>query len=233
MENRVTFKVCMKTTSLIFLIFVVFSSCNNDPFNSRGCGDFNTYYDARAFGYFETGTFWVYQNQVTLEKDTFTVFNSQLFFEDGKEIGFYTQMERTFENAQFSFNEFEAQIGSPFGNKCDYRRIWMTRVDFDSQGQVGSIQDSDFYLPMHTGLTFNGFCSDLGSVDNIVENIEDINVLSYNNLPSFTIAGPSFSLNSCNGEIYRYQFVQGIGLVSWENLDAMDGKWELIEFHKE
>jgi len=76
------------------------------------------------------------------------------------------------------------------------------------------------------------FCSGTGSVENIVENVEDVNVLSYNNLPSFTISGPSFSLNPCNGEIYRYQFAQGIGLISWENLDAMDGKWELIEFER-
>ncbi len=224
----------MKNSVLIFLYLtvVLLASCKHDPFNSRGCGDFNTYYDAKAFGYFETGTFWVYQNQVTLEKDTFTVFNSQLFFEDGNEIGFYTQMERTFENAQFSLNEFEAQIGSPFGDKCDYRRIWMTRVDFDSQGQVNTSQKSNFYLPIHPGLSFYGFCSGTGSVENIVENVEDVNVLSYNNLPSFTISGPSFSLNPCNGEIYRYQFAQGIGLISWENLDAMDGKWELIEFER-
>jgi hypothetical protein len=156
-----------------------------------------------------------------------------LFFEDGKEIGFYTQMERTFENAEFSYSQFETQIGSPFGDQCDYRKIQMARTDFDSQGQVNSIQRSNFFLPLRPEFSFNGFCNDFINVANVVEDVQELNILNFNNISTFTISGPSFSLNPCNGEIYRYQFAQGIGLVSWENLDVMDGKWELIEFHKE
>jgi hypothetical protein len=217
----------------ILLISITLVACNHDPFNSRGCGDFNTYYDAKAFGYFETGTFWVYQNQVTLEKDTFTVFSSTLFVEENDEIGFATEIHRSLENAWFNFSEFEAQIGSPFDDQCDHRRIWMTRIDYDSQGQVNTVQNSNFYLPLKSGLSFNGYCYEVGNIENVVEVVEKVNILTYCNVPSFTISGPSFSLNPCNGEIYRYQFGQGIGLISWENLDVMDGKWELIEFHKE
>ena len=149
-----------------------------------------------------------------------------------KEAGYFTRMSRTFENADFAFYQEETQNGSWLNGGCEKRRVWMSRTDYQDNGLVNSIQNSNFFLPLYTDLSFNGWCIDLGNGDdlNFVEDVSNVEILSFNNVNTFTISGPSFSLNPCEGHRYRYQMGQGIGLISCENLDLMDGKWELVEF---
>lgn len=108
----------------------------------------------------------------------------------------------------------------------------MSRIEFNEQGEYENLLSAYFYIPVFDGFSFYADCTSMlhGSDLNIVEEIKDYQVLNYQNILAFTITGPSFALNGCEEHIYRYQMGQGIGLISWENLDLMDGRWRLIEF---
>jgi hypothetical protein len=230
----------LKTKNTFFLILgfslplSVFISCKHTQYDVRGCGHFSSYEEVKDFGAFNVGTYWVYENQLTQERDTFTVYGFDLLYEVDKttEIGFWTRMRRTYENAEWRYTYNINQDVIPLDEPCRLRRIWMNRVDFDSQGATNSIQTSTLLLPVNKGVPFYSLCGDETSELVTVKDVWVSDFLNYTNIETFSIVGRSFSLNGCTGEEYRYQFAQNIGLISWENLDAMDGKWELIAFER-
>lgn len=230
----------LKTKNTFFLILgfslplSVFISCKHTQYDVRGCGHFSSYEEVKDFGAFNVGTYWVYENQLTQERDTFTVYGFDLLYEydETTEIGFWTRMRRTYENAQWHYTYNINQDVIPLDEPCRLRRIWMNRVDFDSQGGTNSIQQSKLLFPINKGVSFHSTCGTESSEFMMVEDVGERNVLDRTDIETFTLVGRSFSLNGCTGEEYRYQFAQNIGLISWENLDAMDGKWELIAFER-
>lgn len=228
----------LKTKNTILLILgfslplSVFISCKHTQYDVRGCGHFSSYEEVKDFGAFNVGTYWVYENQLTQGRDTFTVYGFDLLYEadETTEIGFWTRMRRTYENAEWRYTYNVNQDVIPLDEPCRIRRIWMNRIDFDDQGGINTIQTSNTHFPVNKGVAFYSLCGGEPTVLVTVKDIFEQNILSFTDIETFTLVGRSFSLNGCTGEEYRYQFAQNIGLISWENLDAMDGKWELIAF---
>ena len=228
----------LKTKNTILLILgfslplAVFISCKHTQYDVRGCGHFSSYEEVKDFGAFNVGTYWVYENQLTQERDTFTVYGFDLFYEvdETTEIGFWTRMKRTYENAEWRYTYNVNQDVIPLDEPCRLRRMHMYRAAYDEQGTLLSLPRSTLLFPVIKGNHYVASCGSIGNEPNAIGNISEIDVLNNFNVESFTIIGKSFSLNGCTGEEYRYQFAQNIGLISWENLDAMDGTWELIAF---
>lgn len=230
----------LKTKNTFFLILgfslplAVFISCKHTQYDVRGCGHFSSYEEVKDFGAFNVGTYWVYENQLTQERDTFTVYGFDLLYEadETTEIGFWTRMRRTYENAEFQFIYNINQDVIPLDEPCRLRRLYMYRAEYYPEGGVNSLERSKLQFPVNRGNLYTGLCGTLGNENIKVENVMNEDILNYDSVESFSIIGRSFSLNGCTGEEYRCQFAQNIGLISWENLDAMDGKWELIAFER-
>jgi hypothetical protein len=224
----------MKTLPFLYilLISITLAACKHDQYDVHGCGEFNSYEDVKAFCSFNNGTYWIYENQQTLERDTFTVFSLTIGYTDDQEVGFWTRMNRTYENAEWEYFHNGNQNVFPPDNNCEIRRVIMTRKEINENGQAENYADSKLEFPFIEGGSFYSFCDGV-NFDARQKIILEENVLDYTNVSVITLESKGFSLNPCTGETYRFQFGRGIGLISWENLDAMDGKWELIEFHKE
>jgi len=221
----------MKTAylNLVIVIAIILSACKHDQYDVHGCGEFDSYEDVKAFGFFNIGTYWIYENQQTLERDTFTVFSSIIGYTDDQEVGFWTRMNRTYENTHWEYFHNGNQNVFPPDNNCELRSVIMTRSEINENGQASNYEDSRIYFPFAEGRTFPTICDGV-NFETVQINILENHVLVYTNVSVITLESKGFSLNPCSGETYRFQFGQGIGLVSWENIDAMDGKWELIEF---
>jgi hypothetical protein len=216
----------------ILLISITLAACKHDQYDVHGCGEFDSYEDVKAFCSFNNGTYWIYENQQTLERDTFTVFSLTIGYNGNQEVGFWTQMNRTSENAHWVYFHNGNHNVFPPDNNCEIRRVFMTRSEINENGQASNYEESKLDFPFVKGVTFPSYCDGVGYETNQIDILEE-NILGYSNISVLTLESKGFSLNPCTGETYRFQFGRGIGLISWENLDSMDGKWELIEFHKE
>jgi hypothetical protein len=215
----------------ILLISITLAACKHDQYDVHGCGEFNSYEDVKAFGFFNNGTYWIYENQQTLERDTFTVFSLTIGYTDDEEVGFWTRMNRTQSTAEWEYYHNGNHNVFPPDNNCESRRVFMKSVYLNESGQAIDEEKSILKFPIMDGATYYAFCDGV-NFDARQSNVRKENLLGFSNIPVFSIESKGFSLNPCTGETYRFQFGKGIGLVSWENLDAMDGKWELIEFER-
>ena len=204
-------------------------SCKHDIYDVQGCGKFNSYEDVKAFCCFNVGTYWVYENQQTLERDTITVFALDIGYNGGQEVGFWTQMNRTYESANWTYFHNGNNNVFPPDNNCELMRVFMTRSEINESGEATNFEESKLLFPFRESGTYFSPCGDIGD-DGLQLSVTNRTILDYSEIPSITIESSGFSMNPCNGDNYRYQFGRGIGLVYWENLDAMDGRWELIEF---
>jgi len=223
----------MKTVylSLVIVLAIILSACKHDQYDVHGCGEFDSYEDVKAFCSFNNGTYWIYENQQTLELDTFTVFSLTIGYNGDQEVGFWTQMNRTSENAHWVYFHNGNHNVFPPDNNCEIRRVFMTRSEINENGQASNYEESKLVFPFIEGGTVNSLCDGV-HFDARQKIILEENILDYTNVSVITLESKGFSLNPCTGDTYRFQFGQGIGLVSWENIDAMDGKWELIEFER-
>ena len=223
----------MKTAylNLVIVIAIILSACKHDQYDVHGCGEFDSYEDLKAFCSFNNGTYWIYENQQTLERDTFTVFSSIIGYTDNQEVGFWTRMNRTQSTAEWEYFHNGNHNVFPPDNNCEIRRVFMKSVYLNESGEAIDEEKSKLDFPIVDGATYYSFCDGV-NFDAKQSNVTIENLLEFSNIPVFNIESKGFSLKPCNGDTYRVQFAQGIGLVSWENLDAMDGRWELVEFER-
>ncbi|MFM9984463.1 MAG: hypothetical protein ACKVOK_04475 [Flavobacteriales bacterium] len=75
---------------IIHLLFfaalcVVLHNCKHEPVidpNGPQCGEATTIDELREWAFFKEGTYWIYEEETTLARDTFTVVDSHDFITD-------------------------------------------------------------------------------------------------------------------------------------------------------
>jgi hypothetical protein len=219
---------------LLLLLVAVCSRCKHlPPTPPCECGEVNTIDELRQWAYFKTGTYWIYEEQTTLERDTFTVLNSHDFVTPDGYPQFDYETYRSLDDYRYTFwfNESGTALNCN-NNCCDCRRIWCSKQ---------TAGDADGADPLFTFPTYVGSYSYIlggggegGKVD-VVDNFSELrigsnifnNVVVELNTNSVLDQNPSFF----SYEYYqvKYYFAKGFGIIRKEIAETSE-VWNLIDY---
>ncbi len=192
------------------------------PSYNHKCGDVDTLEEVRSFFVFDVGTQWVYENQLSLERDTFIVVESMYLEEES----FETLISRSLDSSMVSFSHkyYETFMDD---YDCVQRIVDIrTSTSFNNMSGISSItfplkQNEPFRAHPYRFYT---------SVQGLVKSIDYDCVPGVACSKIITLESDLFAFNGSNRDQYRYQIGENVGLISYENLDSLTGKWQLVSF---
>lgn len=193
------------------------------------CGEVNTVDELREWAYFKAGTYWIYEEETTGARDTFTVVNSHDFITPDGYVQFDYETTRSSDGYfyWFWFNE-SWSVDDCNNGCCSCRRLWCSKYisgDFDGE---------DFLLtfPTFTGsyayqLTFDGKVEVEGYYSSFsVQGLEFQNVVVQRNDDCVMEQGPGVY------DYYRTRifFAKSIGIIRKE-ISESNRIWNLVEYN--
>lgn len=152
------------------------------------CGEGNTIESLKEWTYFKTGTYWIYQEETTLELDTFVVLNDHDFITPAGDPQFDYEMWRTGDQYYYRFGFNESGSALDCNNDCcECRRLWCAKY------RPG---DADGQEPLLTFPTYVGSYAYIVNVD-VIDKVE---VVDYKG--TFCLSEQCFEdvVVECNGE---------------------------------
>lgn len=204
----------MKTKQIVIILLSI--SLYNGCKDERTPEIRNISQELKDWMFFDTGTWWLYQNVQTKELDSQYVTNSDIFYLESENI-----------KGQEYYKEQSAKI------LTNSKLSFLLTIDYGLKENNKSTEGSFTYIffrPINKPLTVGerkSSCSSLGFTEMtaIEENFTLDNVY-YNS--KITV----FDNKDCteNGDSVQYQLFKGVGIVNKKNLTKKE-EWQLIKYH--
>ncbi len=222
---------------VLIAICVVCSRCKHASDEEQipcHCGEANSIESLKEWAYFKTGTYWIYQEETTLELDTFVVLNDHDFVTSQGNDQFDYEMWRTRDQYYYRcwFNEGWSALDCNNGC-CECRRLWC------SKHRPG---DADGEEPLLTFPTYVGSYSYLGWAGGDYGKVEVVDYAGYYQIGNFLFTDVVIQLNTnsvldqaISGSQYyesRIYFAKSIGIIRKEITETNE-IWNLIEYRIE
>jgi hypothetical protein len=142
--------------SLLAIALVTCHKPDPDP-EPCECGEVNTVDELREWAYFKPGTYWIYEEETTGARDTFTVINSHDFVTPAGNAQFDYETIRSSDGYfyKFWFNEGWSVDDCNEGC-CSCRILWCSKYvpgDFDGQDRLLTFPT---FQGNHVGLAWGG-----------------------------------------------------------------------------
>lgn len=216
------------------LLCVGLSRCKHEPEvipTPCDCREVNTIDELREWAFFKEGTYWIYEEETTLARDTFTVVDSHDFITDQGNVQFDYETYRSSDGYfyWFWFNEGWTAEDCNEGC-CDCRRLWCDKyIAGDADGEDVLLTFPTFigsYSGIYGGNQYGvvevvGFQESyqIGSIIffEVVIEMNDNSVL--NQSPT----DPDWYAS-------KYFFAKSVGLIRKE-IQESNEVWNLIEFN--
>ena len=148
------------------LLCLTLSTCCHDPEvepTPCDCGEVNTIDELREWAYFKEGTYWIYEEETTLARDTFTVINSHDFITDQGNVQFDYETYRSSDGYFYWFWFNEGWTAYDCNNECcDCRRLWCDKYKAGDADGEDVLLTFPTFVGSYSGLAWGG--GDYGSV---------------------------------------------------------------------
>lgn len=218
----------------LMVLCLTLSTCCHDQEDEPkpcDCGEVNTIDELREWAYFKEGTYWIYEEETTLARDTFTVVNSHDFITDQGNVQFDYETYRSSDGYFYWFWFNEGWTAYDCNNDCcDCRRLWCDKY------KAGDADGEDVLL------TFPTF---IGSYSYLWGQGEGGKTEVLNFFDSFSNSGYTFSsvalynnnnsvldqaTQNLNWYATKYYYSKGFGIIRKE-IEESNEVWDLIEFN--
>ncbi len=153
------------------------STCRHDPEADPtpcDCGQVTTIDELREWAFFKEGTYWIYEEETTLTRDTFTVVDSHDFITTQGNVQFDYGTYRSSDGYFYWFWFNEGWTAHDCNNGCcDCRRLWCDKyISGDADGEDVLLTFPTF-VGSYSGISFGG--GDNGKVE-VVDYMEELQV---------------------------------------------------------
>jgi hypothetical protein len=216
-------------------LIVAVSCCKHDTEpSSCECGEVNSIEELKEWAFFKEGTYWIYEEESTGARDTFTVVSSNDFVTDQGNVQFDYETYRSSDGYYYWFWFNEGWTAHDCKNGCcDCRRLWCDKyIAGDADGEdvlltFPTFVESYSYLGFGGGdygmVKVTNFYSEIQFGDNVfysvVEEINDNSVLDQ-------------QPDNYNYYQVKYFFCRSIGIIRKE-ISETSQIWNLVEYNIE
>ena len=215
-------------------ICAVCSRCKHEPeeeYIPCHCGEGNSIESLKEWAYFKTGTYWIYQEETTLELDTFVVLNDHDIVTSQGNEQFAYEMWRTRDHYYYRFWFNEGWSALDCNNDCcECRRLWC------SKHRPG---DADGEEPLLTFPTYVGSYAYIVNVD-VIDKVEVVDYkgtfcLSEQCFDDVVVERNGESVldqeAASNGDYYqvKYYVAKHFGIIRKEITETNE-VWNLIDY---
>lgn len=217
----------------IFFCLALMTGCKDEEAESPpcDCGTANTIEELREWAFFKEGTYWIYEEETTLSRDTVAVVNSHDFITDQGNVQFDYETYRSSDDYLywFWFNEgWTSSCGSRECCKC--RTLWCNKYrpgDADGQSRMFRFPNFEGNYSYLTAALDTGFLEVVSVLDSWChsDNCYDDVVISENSLSVL-------DQSTINDDYYsvKYYFSKSVGIIRKEIADVNE-IWNLVDFN--
>lgn len=205
------------------LLFLV--NCKKDPPSQTRCGDSMEINEIKNWVLFKPGTYWIYEEENSLERDTVRVTSYYDTITPAGNLAFNTSMYSSFDRYyhKYYFNESFTNPNES-GNGCVRRRIYCTRSrpgDYEGGGY-------SFVFPLEEGSTIGIQSGGVHEGELFVERYPLSSIINGQVYPGAVSYHVSYAVQFGWKEA-RFTLAQNVGIIRKENLT--DNKiWNLVEY---
>jgi hypothetical protein len=214
-------------------LIVAVSCCKHDTEPSPcECGEVNSIEELKEWAFFKEGTYWIYEEESTGARDTFTVVNSHDFITDQGNVQFDYETYRSSDGYYywFWFNEgWTSDCGAQ--DCCRCRTLWCDKyISGDADGEDRFLRFPTFEQN-YAGLSWGG--GDYGLVT-VIDNFYNFN--NGNFLFDTVVVQRNdnsvLDQSTTTNEYFEviYYFAKSIGIVRKEITETNE-IWNLVEYN--